>query len=407
LQDIKREIPRPVDLSRPSFTSFSCEMICNGQCMKPVKTQYDIVRGESVRGEKKMYIAVEDMPFEIKCTVRHNSGSNIQYGGEVFVDKGEFPIVSFAESRGQNSGPRGNRSNFVSDSPDLDHIFWFGPGETEYTIHGFFVDPETEQRFSFAAPPKQDIRNEDDPRSFQEHNKKIGWICIRFYQVDQLVDRSQKRPRLDSLRPKQGGVVVNATDPSSSEKAKLFAVSVRPGARVRTGPCTLKQACLLNHEDPIYESKINYAAMDAMWTLNTEVFASPSAWGGAPLTAFGRADTRTRCIRCAMSYCEHAPTRAAPSHLGQGVTVSEASHSREPVAVAVRDVVAAMDTILSRAASYMVCTGVAKPGNYGESLVQGNPMRRWKFSQQSLPAGSLPLQYHKRLPSHAPATNQP
>jgi hypothetical protein len=377
LQDIKRGIQRPVDFSRPSFTSFTCEMICNGQSMKPVKTQYDFVRGESVRGDTKVYIAIEERSFEIKCTVRHSSGSSIQYGGEVFIDKGEHPIVSFAEARGQNAGPGGRRSNFVSDSPDLDHIFWFGPGETEYTIHGFFVNPETERRFSFAPPPKREIREpeEGDPRNFQEQNKKIGWICVRFYQVDQLVDRSKKLPRLDSLRPEQGSVLVNPSDPSSKEKAKLFAVSVRPGDRVRTGPCTLKQACLLNHEDPIYESKINYASIDAMWTLNTEVFASPGAWGGVPLHAFSRADIRTRCIRCMMSCCERAP--AAPSQLGQGVTVSEASHSNEPATVAVRDVVAAMDTILSRAASYMVCTGVEKPGNYGESLVQGNPMRRW------------------------------
>lgn len=154
-----------------------------------------------------------------------------------------------------------------------------------------------------------------------------------------------------------------------------------PGDRVRTGPCARRQARLLNHEDPIYQSKINYAAIDTMWISNTVIFANTGAWSGVPLAAFasGRADIRTRCIRCMLSSCERAPPAA--SQLSHGVAVSEAAPRDADKPVAVRDIVATMDTILSRAASYMVCTGMEKPGNYGESLVQGNPMRRCKVSQ--------------------------
>ena len=335
--------------------------------MKPVA-----VYSDGISKEKQVFVSMDQKPFEIKCSLR-NPNPVVRYGAEVYIDKGEQPKVRLIEVA--QHGVSSN-SSFDSDTSDLDQIFWFGPGEREYTIRGFYVNPESERKFVFA--PTQQIHTGFDTAELRELNSQLGWIVIRFYQVDQFEYRTEKRCKGYSNLPRQTPVSVNTADPGSIKKAELFAVSIKPGELVKTGKCTPKQARLRNSVPPIFESKINYASMDTLWITQPSIFNSYGCWGGVPLSVLKRMDVRTRCIRAILGFkmrkLRASGVEEATSEDTMAILVQDQYETREPVAI--RDVVATMDTLLSRAASYIICTGSEKDGNFGEGLVQAAPVRR-------------------------------
>ena len=66
------------------------------------------------------------------------------YGARIYVDRGEPDTVY------TSAAVEGHADDGV-DTSAPDHYFWFGPGETEYIVKGFFADSESSWPFQFGS----------------------------------------------------------------------------------------------------------------------------------------------------------------------------------------------------------------------------------------------------------------
>mmetsp|Transcript_16470 Transcript_16470/g.47300 ORF Transcript_16470/g.47300 Transcript_16470/m.47300 type:complete len:347 (-) Transcript_16470:386-1426(-) len=272
----------------------------------------------------------------------------------------------------------------------MDHFFWFGPDETEYTIEGFYQNQTKSKQFVFAKPVQERgvAASFIDDREMQKErlpntSKSIGSIRIVF----SLVDRWRKQPKHNSTCcPKQA--VINAEAHIDCKGKEL---SVRPGDTIDDGtPTTERQAILSN--DIVFEKRIIFntfcgyrANKKTMRETNQIIF-----YQALPLSVLMQGDVRKQCIHM---YLVQIPSQQMRAQLENNITEAlhrnhaagqSSSEGTTPAAVAsvkadewvrVLDLVRAISRDLSPAGSHLICTGKHHVDqdaieNYGEMVVQ-------------------------------------
>jgi hypothetical protein len=116
----------------------------------------------------------------------------VSYGARVYVDRGEPDTVY------TSAAVEGDAEDGI-DTAVPDHYFWFGPGETEYVVRGFFADSESSWPFQFgsAAASRRSLGShnvaDDEPEPKRARSsvssadvrlaKEIGCVRVQFCKV--------------------------------------------------------------------------------------------------------------------------------------------------------------------------------------------------------------------------------
>ena len=134
----------------------------------------------------------------------------MSYGARVYVDRGEPDTVY------TSAAVEGDAEDGI-DTAVPDHYFWFGPGETEYVVRGFFADTESSWPFQFgsAAASRRSLGShnvaDDEPEPKRARSsvssadvrlaKEIGCVRVQFCKVVQWMKplRHAAAPRRASL----------------------------------------------------------------------------------------------------------------------------------------------------------------------------------------------------------------
>ena len=130
--------------------------------------------------------------FQVKCTLLRPPPDGVSYGARVYVDRGEPDTVY------TSAAVEGDAEDGV-DTAVPDHYFWFGPGETEYVVRGFFADSESSWPFQFgsAAASRRSLGShnvaDDEPEPKRARSsvssadvrlaKEIGCVRVQFCKV--------------------------------------------------------------------------------------------------------------------------------------------------------------------------------------------------------------------------------
>ena len=130
--------------------------------------------------------------FQVKCSLLRPPPDGVSYGARVYVDRGEPDTVY------TSAAVEGDAEDGI-DTAVPDHYFWFGPGETEYVVRGFFADTESSWPFQFgsAAAARRSLGShnvdEDEPEPKRARSsvssadvrlaKEIGCVRVQFCKV--------------------------------------------------------------------------------------------------------------------------------------------------------------------------------------------------------------------------------
>jgi hypothetical protein len=274
------------------------------------------------------------------------------YGARVYIDSGD----------GAKTKLYTWWSDENVDSSKADHYFWLNPGKTEHTIQGFYKSPTKVQRFEFAEPTRKRIREEDNPEGLGELDT-IGTIRIMFCKVDGFEKRDEN---LGMFTPKQAAI-----DPRLDEKIRI---SAKPGRVLKDGCGIGTRSAILSHEI-LYERRLIYNSYEGFKARNLFQRHTQKVdfYKGMPLEAFLNRDVRISAIttffrnvnttRFDLTTAQLAEqANAGVAQTGPGGSMIEDVYAQ--------DIVHYICESLSPAASYIICTGRMKPGNYGEVSVQ-------------------------------------
>jgi hypothetical protein len=136
--------------------------------------------------ESTYYCVEQKATFAIKCTLLRPPPPNVQFGARVFVDSGSTDVAY------SSAGAKPGRDGEFCDTAVFDHYFWFGPGELEYTVKGYYADRDESYPFFFgspteraagaAAPEKKKAKTESAHAAAMKA-KSLGAIRIQFARV--------------------------------------------------------------------------------------------------------------------------------------------------------------------------------------------------------------------------------
>ena len=115
------------------------------------------------------YVAVDGAEFSIKCSLARPAPDGLAYGARVYVD-----------------GATDDEGKAVAD-----HFFWFGPGETQYVVRGFFAGNDSSFRFRFGAPRAKGCDPSSAKRPRLDGTQTVGCIRVQFCKVSRWVSRKE------------------------------------------------------------------------------------------------------------------------------------------------------------------------------------------------------------------------
>ena len=193
---------------------FSTKLVVGGddkpETLLPISYWKEASEDEEATATFAYYCAEPGVKFQVKCTLLRPPPDGVSYGARVYVDRGEPDTVY------TSAAVEGHADDGV-DTAVPDHYFWFGPGETEYVVRGFFADSESSWPFQFgsAAASRRSLGShnidEDEPEPKRARSsvssadvrlaKEIGCVRVQFCKVVQWMKplRHAAAPRRASL----------------------------------------------------------------------------------------------------------------------------------------------------------------------------------------------------------------
>lgn len=196
----------------------------------------------------------------------------------------------------------------------------------------------------------------------------LGQIAIHYAEVEQM-EITEPRAKKQKFRPTPASLPSNgrATDVARKMNTSL---SAGAGKSIRTVPEEKEREAVLA-EKTIHVEVIRFVDFfDALSLSNGQIFHELEAFNAIPLSVFAEVlDARVHCITRLLQ--ELQARRHGMDMTGPG-EVSSQNNS-----VAVSDLVKLIDTFVSPAAAFIICTArLAPPGRYTETEVQSAPARK-------------------------------
>jgi hypothetical protein len=311
------------------------------------------------------YIATPDLPFSIRVKIAKPRSEGLLYGARVYIDSGRTEnYVYNVNSNTQEHVDEGDK--VIREKAEFDHFFWIGAGETEYTIEGFFKSSSQSHQFVFGEPARKRARADINVVSEVLHS--VGKIRIAFSHVEGFTEGSSQ-----SVAAPQGKSMSTLLD------QKVVLVS-QPGKVVVDRVARGHRLAILSNE-VIFEKRLIYNSFEGYkrtdgQLLNSHLY-NVDFYKGMPLSlllytnvrkmgimTFLRNVTNSRFHNFCMKKLDQVSTSAIQ------VAVVAPSDTTTNTYVRVEDVVHFICDSLSSAASFILCTGKEKTGNYGEEIVQ-------------------------------------
>ena len=218
----------------------------------------------------------------------------MSYGARVYVDRGEPDTVY------TSAAVEGDAEDGV-DTSVPDHYFWFGPGETEYVVRGFFADSESSWPFQFgsAAASRRSLGShnvaDDEPEPKRARSsvssadvrlaKEIGCVRVQFCKVVQWM-----KPLRHAATPRRASLPGSAAELCDRKGARVVAKAGTATVKDKEAATVEKEAVLSDkilHECRVFFNDFGgYRAQATMGAAMLE----PLTFRGLPLSALRQPD---------------------------------------------------------------------------------------------------------------------
>jgi hypothetical protein len=387
----------PLPPSAPGKNFFKVELLL-GDLKKPMlpfaqKSISDVL-------SEDYYIATPGIPFSIRVKLKHPRSEGLLYGGRVYIDSGDTENYVFNVLTGnQEQVNAGNEVVTEKAKSKSDHFFWIGPGETEYTIEGFFKDSQKSSQFVFGEPLRKKAKA--DINVVSEVLASVGKIRIAFSNVEKFESANHR-----SVAAPKGKSVNTLLDRKTLLVAQPGEVVVDKAAGGRSNEQAVLENEVIFEKRIMYNSYAGYKTTDRV-LLNKYLY-NVDFYKGMPLNLLLQPDVRSIGI---MTFLRNVGNSRFHNfctvQLGQGgspagtdiQTVGFArADDNANTYVRVEDVVHFICESLSCAASFIFCTGREKNGNYGEEIVQRQGYMKYeRLADYSLKERGL-INYFKSEP---------
>jgi len=364
---------------------FSAKLIVgdSAEVLRPIT----LYKEESDDGEatatSAFYCAEPGVPFSIKVSLLRPPPEGVAYGARVYVESGAPDAVY------TSAGPEALDDAEIDedvDSAKMDHFFWLGPGETTYTIKGFYNDAATSWPFVFGSAARAlggsgakanaaGERPEKRPRSSDMTSasasaKAVGCIRVQFAPV-----LKWTKPRKMPAVARRASLPSDAAEIADTKGSHVVAKAAKTAADDEL-PAAAREAVLspkILHECRVYYN--DFAGYRKQSTVGRAML-DPATFQGLPFSALRAPDVRRRCIetflRCLQREgADAASTRRIWSWSRGAVEVEDAAPCEQNGKIEVARVADFVHANLSPAASRIICAGKdAEDDNYGEQLYQ-------------------------------------
>lgn len=307
------------------------------------------------------YVATSGLHFSVRVKFSRPTKEGALYGARVYVDSGSASYDDVYKTWSETPN-----DDSTVDTSDADHYFWMDPGDTEHIINGFYKSPTESQRFEFAEPSRKRSREyENEGVELCDDLDTIGSIRIVFCKVDTL---KPNRHRRNKCIPQQASI-----DSNLDRKIKI---STKPGRIVKDGTTNVSREAVLSNEI-VYERRLVYNSFEGFTARRMfyKHIQKVDFYKGMPLAALMDKAVRRTAVVTFFRNVSTARFDLTSSELAkqasEGVSITTADGGGSMIDfMRVEDIVHYLCESLSPAASYIVCTGRMKPGNYGEVAVQ-------------------------------------
>lgn len=280
-----------------------------------------------------------------------------------------------------------------------DHYFWFGPGETEYVIEGFYADAEHSWPFVFgeagagarrsslsgssrANSPAAKRTKTDAPPVVTDQDahlaKQVGVVRIQFAKVVKwMKPQKTSAPRRDSLK----GAAAHLADAKGAHIATTALKTTERDRQAGTAdPLPRREAVLspkILHECRLFYN--DFAGYRKQSTIG-KAMLEPLTFQGLPLSALKQADVRRRGLETFLRSLQRRGAESATERRiwSFGNSDGDALKDEDPnqnVPIPVLKLARFLSKTLSPAATRVVCQGATlelddDDDNYGERHVQ-------------------------------------
>lgn len=314
------------------------------------------------------YTGLLGLPFAVRVSLTKPRTEGTLYGARVYIDSGkagrEVVYKKWAEAD-ESGDVKAEHPNETVDTAKADHYFWIPAGKTEHTIRGFYKSPRLCHAFKF-GDPRSNKRGLNSDMLVGEDGivDSIGTIRIAFSSVEKFqpfqLKRSEPPPRPQAVE-------------SVETKPRLTA---KPGRVVKDGyepPPDGEEAVL--EEKVIFERRIVYNSYEGFKVRHflERYLHTVDFYKGMPLKVFTQGNVRKQAIQAFVKQINSAridksnADRIQQANQGEPVIIHSSDANDF---VRVEDIVHFICKSVSPAASYIICTGKEKQGNYGERQVQ-------------------------------------
>lgn len=304
------------------------------------------------------FVAIPGRNFSCRVELARAPPEGIQYGCRIYIDHGSIRSRhEFDPEQGIRVLKEPDEFKKKHDPDAYNQFIWFGPGETSYTVHGFYCNEEQEYQFQFGEIPRETKEKAHvDEQEILQRKDRLGVIRFQFAKVKRMVPNtlgkhSQEKP-------------LQAKDFSRGETfAKGTHMSARPGKRIKVG---VRRDTVAELEDNIcYEAVIHYNDVFGYQNSNVNIYGDPRGLRGIPLSQItGHLEFRSFLINRFLTWLQSQRFAAEISR-----ATNDAASNKY---VGLEDLVHFIDASLSPAAAYILCTGRQGPNNFGEKLVQAS-----------------------------------
>jgi hypothetical protein len=319
---------------------------CENKKLTPISSEQQNDDRKSVR----TYIPISSKTFEVVVSIGQGF-EDCRYGGRVFVDR------------------------LPEDVEGWDHEFWIGPGETSYTLNGFYEGSgatrlfrfgklEDANKFSASTSGSCAGSNFSTSRAIQRKLEALGTIRIDWFAVEHMKKRTRDG-KTKSATPAAVSIPDNV--PQHLKDQNLDKAVTLPGSAVRENMSSTMAVL----KDPRIFSTVAYF-QTVSDLVRHYLIREASDLHAIPLPALLEVSVREACVMqmvLQVALKRYDLTECSDFDARQCGGDEELMNSP----IALEDLVHSFNERLSPKAAYIVCTGNL-PDEYSESdIVQENP----------------------------------
>jgi hypothetical protein len=354
-KDVKGPIPDSHHIPAPVGNAFTVDVMCEGKKLRALSSISQKDQGMCL---KRICIPLPGKTFEIVVTLNRAREEGTLVGGRVYIDQKEADGDESEDDEEQEG---------ESVEKGMDHLFWIGPGETSYSIPGFYEGGGQMANFRFGQARQSAPRGVHIIETVNVNAaKSLGNIRIDWFNVESFKRRRTEAPG-SMMTSAATTIPVDPKNKSAILDSKLnaFSTVTEPGPRVRE-VFSDREGVL--GKERIYRSQIKFRSFHDL--INKRLIQQASDFHSVPLPLLLETFVRDHCFAQLMATLQEYRFNLT----GEVVNPTAATRLKnEPVAL--EDIGHCLNERLSPEGAYVICTGLFPSGHNSNQVVQGQPRR--------------------------------